>query len=166
MTSSFTLLIHAIFYLIIIIPLFSAQDDSGAVDSDVVDGGAVDSGNATCSFINGQSCLNGICKYCALCTNSACVLSTPYTTTNDLSCAAANGTDGYNFYNYCISKGQDDDGGKCFTYLLQPLPSFFFCLLIVSIQIIAYQVHSVINLNNQMQRLINGRVSYVTTAVH
>jgi hypothetical protein len=133
MTSSFTLLIHAIFYLIIIIPLCSAQDDSGTVDNGVVDSGAVDSGNATCSFINGQSCLNGICKYCALCINSACVLSTPYTTTNDLSCAAANGTDGYNFYNYCISKGQDDDGGKCFIYLQQPIIFFFFFTYLLSL---------------------------------
>ncbi|KAI8877843.1 hypothetical protein K501DRAFT_288178 [Backusella circina FSU 941] len=103
MTSSFIGFIHAVLYLVLLTPLCSGQDDTGMVES----------GNDTCSFINGQSCLNGICKYCALCINSACVLSTPYTATNDLSCATTNGTDGYNFYNYCISKGQDDNGDNC-----------------------------------------------------
>ncbi|KAI8061929.1 hypothetical protein BDF21DRAFT_428829 [Thamnidium elegans] len=70
-----------------------------------------------CSFISGQGCLNGICKYCALCITKDCVLATPYSTgDNDGStCAVTHQSEGYDFYNYCLSSGTDSDGDSCDT---------------------------------------------------
>lgn len=67
-----------------------------------------------CSYINGQGCMDDICKFCAMCVPSSCILATPYSTGNNegSTCKATQQSDGYDFYNYCISSGTDDDGGK------------------------------------------------------
>ncbi|GAN09318.1 hypothetical protein MAM1_0258d08843 [Mucor ambiguus] len=76
-----------------------------------------DSDNSSCSFISGEGCMNGVCKFCAMCLPSVCILATPYSTgDNDGStCAVTNQPYGYDFYNYCLSSGQssssDYDGG-------------------------------------------------------
>jgi hypothetical protein len=85
------------------------DDDSGDQDSD---------DDSKCSFISGQGYLNGICKYCAMCIPSNCILATPYSTgNNDGSTCDAIGQDGYDFYNYCLSPGDqyldDDESNGC-----------------------------------------------------
>lgn len=67
-----------------------------------------------CSFISGEGCLNGICKYCAMCITNDCILATPYSTGNNdgSTCAVTHQTQGYDFYNYCLSSGDDNDGGN------------------------------------------------------
>lgn len=76
-----------------------------------------DDDSDSCSFISGEGCLNGVCKFCAMCLPSVCVLATPYSTgDNDGStCAVTNQPYGYDFYNYCLSSGlandDNDDGG-------------------------------------------------------
>jgi hypothetical protein len=67
-----------------------------------------------CSYINGQGCMNGICKFCAMCLPSACILATPYSTgvNEGSTCAVTHQAEGYDFYNYCLSSGMDDNGGK------------------------------------------------------
>lgn len=67
-----------------------------------------------CSYINGQGCFNGTCKFCAMCLPSACILATPLSTgvNEGSTCAVTHQTQGYDFYNYCLSSGMDDDGGK------------------------------------------------------
>ncbi|KAL9541198.1 hypothetical protein MBANPS3_009263 [Mucor bainieri] len=66
-----------------------------------------DSDNSSCSFISGEGCMNGVCKFCAMCLPSVCILATPYSTgDNDGStCAVTNQPYGYDFYNYCLSSG-------------------------------------------------------------
>ncbi|KAG2212286.1 hypothetical protein INT47_001645 [Mucor saturninus] len=71
-----------------------------------------------CAFISGGGCVNGLCKYCAMCITDDCILSTPYSTTGDnvnSTCAVTHQKYGYEFYNYCLSSGDDDDGDDCST---------------------------------------------------
>ncbi|KAI8636605.1 hypothetical protein BD408DRAFT_85846 [Parasitella parasitica] len=83
-------------------------------------------GSGVCSFISGEGCLNGVCKFCAMCLPSACILATPYSTGDNegSTCAVTNQPYGYDFYNYCLSSGlkisgdnsdSNDDGDYCNT---------------------------------------------------
>ncbi|KAI8874686.1 hypothetical protein K501DRAFT_339114 [Backusella circina FSU 941] len=94
------------------------DDDSGDTYDD--DNNNNDNTNTKCSFISGQGCLNGICKYCAMCIPSNCILGTPYSTGNNegSTCEAiGEQDDGYDFYNYCLSPGDqylnDDTSNGC-----------------------------------------------------
>lgn len=71
-----------------------------------------DDSSSSCSFISGEGCLNGVCKFCAMCLPSVCILATPYSTgDNDGStCAVTNQPHGYDFYNYCLSSGLTTNG--------------------------------------------------------
>lgn len=91
-------MIHLLF-LLLLLPFQSLQD---------------------CSFISGQGCLNGVCKYCAMCITNDCILATPYSTGDNegSTCAVTHQNEGYDFYNYCLSSGTDSDGGNFFIYYL------------------------------------------------
>jgi hypothetical protein len=63
-----------------------------------------------CSFISGEGCMNGICKFCALCLRTYCVLATPYYTGDNEGsiCKATNQDYGYDYYNYCLLSIEDE----------------------------------------------------------
>jgi hypothetical protein len=62
-----------------------------------------------CAFISGQHCdQNGICKYCAMCIQSSCILSK----TTNCNTTQFGTTDLYNWYDYCLSSENDSDGGS------------------------------------------------------
>ncbi|KAI7897433.1 uncharacterized protein EV154DRAFT_573259 [Mucor mucedo] len=70
-----------------------------------------------CAFISGQDCdQNGICKYCAMCLQSSCILSktigTGPTTCNTTQFGTTNL---YNWYDYCLSSDNDVAGSYCAT---------------------------------------------------
>jgi hypothetical protein len=75
-----------------------------------------------CAFISGQHCdQNGICKYCAMCLQSSCILSKTIPSNNNV-LGASNPvcnttqfgtTDLYDWYDYCLSSGNDSTGSKC-----------------------------------------------------
>lgn len=94
-----------------------AQDDGSDYDSgDDGDSSSDDSGDE-CSLISSHTCNpNGICKYCAMCLESSCILSKSTTPSEASAQAACNttqfGADVYDWYGYCLSSGNDSDGGK------------------------------------------------------
>lgn len=72
-----------------------------------------------CAFISGQHCdSNGICKYCAMCLQSSCILSKTIGNTSlqqqPPTCNATQfgTTNLYNWYDYCLSSDNDSTGGK------------------------------------------------------
>jgi hypothetical protein len=67
-----------------------------------------DDNDDECAFISGQHCdQNGICKYCAMCIQSSCVLSKAnYCNTTQFGTTYL-----YDWYDYCLSSGNDSDGG-------------------------------------------------------
>lgn len=93
----------------------SYQQDDGIYDSSDDDD---DSDSPYCSFISGEGCMNGVCKFCALCVPSDCILATPYSTGNNdgSTCAATDQDYGYDFYNYCLSSGTDDGKPSTHSY--------------------------------------------------
>lgn len=71
-----------------------------------------------CAFISGQHCDgNGICKYCAMCLQSSCILSktignNPLQQQQQQCNSTQFGTMNlYNWYDYCLSSGNDNSGG-------------------------------------------------------
>lgn len=66
-----------------------------------------------CAFISGQHCdQNGICKYCAMCLQSSCILSkTIGVGTTTCNTTQFGTTNLYNWYDYCLSS--DNDVGGC-----------------------------------------------------
>ncbi|KAL1935205.1 hypothetical protein VTP01DRAFT_4345 [Rhizomucor pusillus] len=97
-----------------------AQDDGSDYDSgDDGDSSSDDSGD-DCSLISSHTCNpNGICKYCAMCLESSCILSKSTTPSEASAQAACNttqfGADVYDWYGYCLSSGNDSDGDYCAT---------------------------------------------------
>jgi hypothetical protein len=74
-----------------------------------------------CAFISGQHCdQKGICKYCAMCLQSSCILSKTITnngvlsSNNNVVCNTTQfgTTNLYNWYDYCLSSGNDNAGSK------------------------------------------------------
>lgn len=96
----------------------SYQQDDDDYDDDYDD-------SPYCSFISGEGCMNGICKFCALCVPSNCILATPYSTGNNdgSTCAVTNQAYGYDFYNYCLSSGTDE-GMRLDVFLSECLSKF------------------------------------------
>ncbi|KAI7858304.1 hypothetical protein BDC45DRAFT_499324 [Circinella umbellata] len=94
------------------------DEDSSYDDTDETD---------DCSLISGHTCTaNGICKYCAMCLQSSCILSKSISpTTNNESLASPSAPvcnttqfgsfDIYDWYGYCLSSGNDSDGDYCAT---------------------------------------------------
>ncbi|KAF7725189.1 hypothetical protein EC973_000355 [Apophysomyces ossiformis] len=76
-----------------------------------------------CALISGQTCgSNGICKYCAMCLQSSCILSKSIS--NNTSTIKENHTcnstrfgsiDIYPWFDYCLSNGTDESGDYCAT---------------------------------------------------
>lgn len=71
-----------------------------------------------CAFISGQHCDgNGICKYCAMCLQSSCILSktignNPLQQQQQQCNSTQFGTTNlYGWYDYCLSSGNDNSGG-------------------------------------------------------
>lgn len=95
-----------------IINTYEQQVDSSSSDVD-------DDDDDECAFISGQHCdQNGICKYCAMCLQSSCILSkTIGGNTNSInSCNTTQfgTTNLYNWYDYCLSSDNDNSGGEAF----------------------------------------------------
>lgn len=97
------MLLYTVFFALLVKKSYQQDDGSDTSDDE-------DDNSPYCSFISGEGCMNGICKFCALCISSNCILATPYSTGNNdgSTCAATNQLDGYDFYNYCLSSGSDD----------------------------------------------------------
>ncbi|EPB81524.1 hypothetical protein HMPREF1544_11762 [Mucor circinelloides 1006PhL] len=96
-----------------IINTYQQQVDSSSSDVD-------DDDDDECAFISGQHCdQNGICKYCAMCLQSSCILSkTIGGNTNSInSCNTTQfgTTNLYNWYDYCLSSDNDNSGDYCAT---------------------------------------------------
>ncbi|KAI8637581.1 hypothetical protein BD408DRAFT_436849 [Parasitella parasitica] len=73
-----------------------------------------------CAFISGQHCdQNGICKYCAMCLQSFCILSknigTSINTSSNCNATQFGTTNLYNWYDYCLSSENDNNGNYCAT---------------------------------------------------
>lgn len=100
--SAWTLnLLLVVFLCLASFPLKTKQQDDSNDNNDYT----------PCSFISGEGCMNGVCKFCALCLPTYCILATPYYTgdSNQGSiCEATSQEYGYDFYNYCLLSTQDD----------------------------------------------------------
>ncbi|ORX55697.1 hypothetical protein DM01DRAFT_1335093 [Hesseltinella vesiculosa] len=98
---------YVMFYLFILwLPLRLAQD-TATDDTDDDD---------SCSYISGQNCdANGICKYCAMCLQSSCILSKSIAISNAVCNTTMFGTNVYDWYGYCLSSGNDNSGDFCAT---------------------------------------------------
>ncbi|GAA5812417.1 hypothetical protein MFLAVUS_005872 [Mucor flavus] len=70
-----------------------------------------------CAFISGQHCdQGGICKYCAMCLQSSCILSKSIGTTAATCNTTQFGTTNlYDWYDYCLSSDNDNSGSYCAT---------------------------------------------------
>lgn len=96
----------------------SIQQDDGTDDSpddgsDATDDSSGDDTDDECSLISGHSCNpNGICKYCAMCIQSSCILSKSSTPTASCNATQFGTPDVYDWYNYCLSSGNDSGGGE------------------------------------------------------
>jgi hypothetical protein len=83
-----------------------------------------DADDDDCAFISGQHCdQNGICKYCAMCLQSSCILSKAINSSNSSSlqqqqqpssCNTTQfgSTNLYNWYDYCLSSDNDSSGSN------------------------------------------------------
>lgn len=70
-----------------------------------------DENDSQCALVSGQHCdQNGICKYCAMCLQSSCVISK----SENESCNATQSgiPQSYKWYDFCLSSGNTTDGGK------------------------------------------------------
>lgn len=79
---------------------------------------ADDDDDDDCAFISGQHCdQNGICKYCAMCLQSSCILSKTISgninsSNNSCNTTQFGTTNLYNWYDYCLSSDNDSNGSK------------------------------------------------------
>ncbi|KAI8088343.1 hypothetical protein BDF21DRAFT_413000 [Thamnidium elegans] len=73
--------------------------------------------NDECAFISGQHCdQGGICKYCAMCLQSSCILSKSIGNTVATCNTTQFGTTNlYDWYDYCLSSDNDNSGSYCAT---------------------------------------------------
>lgn len=83
-----------------------------------------------CAFISGQHCdQGGICKYCAMCLQSSCILSKSIgTATATCNTTQFGTTNLYNWYDYCLSSDNDNSGSKVVTNIYDAIlfnPFFF-----------------------------------------
>lgn len=89
--------------------LITHQQSNESLDDD-------DNDDDECAFISGQHCdQNGICKYCAMCLQSSCILSKTINANNsNTNCNATQfgTTNLYNWYDYCLSSENDMSGSK------------------------------------------------------
>ncbi|KAI8070976.1 hypothetical protein BC940DRAFT_294897 [Gongronella butleri] len=98
-----------LYVFLLFLPFYAAQDPGDGSD---------DGDDDPCSFISSQNCnSNGICKYCAMCLSSSCILShTVSNTSNPAVCnASVFGGAAYDWYGYCLSSGNDSSGDYCAT---------------------------------------------------
>ncbi|GAN03805.1 hypothetical protein MAM1_0048d03260 [Mucor ambiguus] len=107
-------LVSLLFILKLIASTHQQQVDAGS-SSDTGD-----DDDDECAFISGQHCdQNGICKYCAMCLQSSCILSKAIggSTNNINSCNTTQfgTTNLYNWYDYCLSSDNDNSGDYCAT---------------------------------------------------
>lgn len=96
----------------------SGYDDGSSSD----DGSSDDGSDDDCALISGHTCnpTTGICKYCAMCIQSSCILTKSASATANASLSEntpvcnstqLGTTDLYDWYGYCLSSGNDSDGG-------------------------------------------------------
>ncbi|KAL9545647.1 hypothetical protein MBANPS3_007050 [Mucor bainieri] len=107
-------LVSLLFILNAIANTYQQQVDSSS-NSD-----ADDDDDDECAFISGQHCdQNGICKYCAMCLQSSCILSKTIggntNTVNSCNTTQFGTTNLYNWYDYCLSSDNDNSGDYCAT---------------------------------------------------
>ncbi|ORZ06024.1 hypothetical protein BCR42DRAFT_427523 [Absidia repens] len=80
-----------------------------------------DDDDDSCAYISGQNCDNdGICKYCAMCLQSSCILSKSIPSNKTIGNPVCNATqfgttNVYDWYGYCLSSGNDNSGDYCAT---------------------------------------------------
>ncbi|KAI9487287.1 MAG: hypothetical protein EXX96DRAFT_72462 [Benjaminiella poitrasii] len=102
------ILIFSTFIFNLIILTHQQQTDS--LDDDDIDD------DDDCAFISGQHCdENGICKYCAMCIQSSCILSKTVNNNgpnNNCNTTQFGTTNLYDWYDYCLSSGNDENGSK------------------------------------------------------
>ncbi|KAK4516113.1 uncharacterized protein ATC70_011075 [Mucor velutinosus] len=108
-------LIPLLFISNVITSTHQQQVDSSSNSSD-----ADDDDDDGCAFISGQHCdQNGICKYCAMCLQSSCILSKTIggnvNTVNSCNTTQFGTTNLYNWYDYCLSSDNDNSGDYCAT---------------------------------------------------
>ena len=119
-----------ILFSIILISRSSYQQDDNGDGYDDGDSSYDDTDDTSdCSLISGHTCnANGICKYCAMCLQSSCILSKSISSaTNNTSIASPSAPvcnttqfgspDIYDWYGYCLSSGNDSDGGNIYIYI-------------------------------------------------
>ncbi|KAG1137698.1 hypothetical protein G6F37_011062 [Rhizopus arrhizus] len=78
-----------------------------------------DENDSQCALVSGQHCdQNGICKYCAMCLQSSCVISK----SENESCNATQSSipQSYKWYDFCLSSGNTTDGVGKFPPSVQP----------------------------------------------
>ncbi|CAO3627709.1 unnamed protein product [Mucor fragilis] len=101
--------------LVFVLNVISSTYQQQQVDSSDAD----DDDDDECAFISGQHCdQNGICKYCAMCLQSSCILSKTIGESNNVnSCNTTQfgTTNLYNWYDYCLSSDNDNSGDYCAT---------------------------------------------------
>lgn len=130
----------ALLLVVAVSPSYQQDDSSGGYDDGSYDDGSggyddgsggyddgsddsYDDSQDDCALISGHSCnANGICKYCAMCLQDGCILSKSASANSSVSAVSQQptasscnttqfGTDVYDWYGYCLSGGNDRDGG-------------------------------------------------------
>ncbi|KAH8553617.1 hypothetical protein BGW37DRAFT_266206 [Umbelopsis sp. PMI_123] len=73
--------------------------------------------DSTCTFLTATSCKQGICNYCARCIQQSCILAnnTGLPASSQNTCS---GRSQSTWYDYCVSKGNDSNGGRSFCLCL------------------------------------------------
>ncbi|KAI8876238.1 hypothetical protein K501DRAFT_279597 [Backusella circina FSU 941] len=105
----------------ILLPFLLSKLSAQSYDDIDIDEEDLEEDNDDCAFISGQHCdQNGICKYCAMCLQSSCILSKTILNNNALGTNSPvcnmtqfGTTDLYDWYDYCLSSGNDSIGNYC-----------------------------------------------------
>lgn len=108
--------------LLLLFTLIKSSHQQQAVDDSSTAADDPNDDDDDCAFISGQHCdQNGICKYCAMCLQSSCILSKTINSSNSSllqqpqsSCNTTQfgTTNLYNWYDYCLSSDNDSTGSK------------------------------------------------------
>lgn len=99
------------FFLLICFAALVYQQEIEKEDTNDEEEDEEDENDSQCALVSGQHCdQNGICKYCAMCLQSSCVISK----SENESCNATQSgiPQSYKWYDFCLSSGNATDGGK------------------------------------------------------
>ncbi|KAG1457458.1 hypothetical protein G6F46_007294 [Rhizopus delemar] len=102
------------FFLLICFAALVYQQEIEKEDTNDEEEDEEDENDSQCALVSGQHCdQNGICKYCAMCLQSSCVISK----SENESCNATQSgiPQSYKWYDFCLSSGNATDGDYCAT---------------------------------------------------